>query len=113
MHNEASYHNWIDRLPADVREAVRDCMHKRRLAPGESVYRCGESAEALYQVVEGELEAIHVSAEGKELLLLLIYPGDCFRGERPDRRFHASIRRLRPPHEYRGGTPRRALCAVA
>jgi CRP-like cAMP-binding protein len=78
MHNEASYHNWIDRLPADVREAVRDCMHKRRLAPGESVYRCGESAEALYQVVEGELEAIHVSAEGKELLLILIYPGDCF-----------------------------------
>lgn len=78
MRSATSHHNWIDRLPADVREAVHGCMHKKRLARGEALFYCGDVVEALYQVVEGEMELINVSPTGKELLLYLLYSGDCF-----------------------------------
>jgi CRP-like cAMP-binding protein len=53
-------------------------MRKRRLAPGEVVFSTGEVAEAIYQVAEGELESTTVSPDGRELILYINYPGDCF-----------------------------------
>ena len=78
MPGTKNHHNWIDCLPPEVKKAVHSCMNKRRLASGEVVFHNGDVAEALYQVVEGELDAIMVSADGKELLLFILYPGDCF-----------------------------------
>ena len=71
-------HNWIDCLPAEVKAVVHSCMRKRRLAPGEVVFSTGEVSDALYQVVQGELESSTVSPDGKELILYINYPGDCF-----------------------------------
>jgi CRP-like cAMP-binding protein len=53
-------------------------MRKRQLAPGELAFSAGEVANALYQLVQGEIELSTVSPDGKELILYINYPGDCF-----------------------------------
>lgn len=78
MPDNFGIHNWIDCLPTEIREIVHGCMRKRQLAPEEVLFHSGEVAEALYQVVKGEIECSIVSPEGKELILYISYPGDCF-----------------------------------
>lgn len=78
MKNEIRVHNWFDCLPVEVKSAVLECMPTRRLAPGEILFSIGEVAEALYLVVQGEIEVSTVSSDGKELILYINYPGDCF-----------------------------------
>lgn len=78
MPDNFGVHNWIDCLPTEIREIVHGCMRKRQLAPQEVLFHAGEVAEALYQVVKGEIESSIVSPDGKELILYITYPGDCF-----------------------------------
>ncbi len=44
---------------------------------GESIYRFGEEADATYQVLNGSIQTSNVTAEGKEILLHIMQPGEC------------------------------------
>jgi CRP-like cAMP-binding protein len=70
--------NWLAALPEPVREAVADRCGRVRVESGESIYRQGDTATALYQVLEGRVQMRAFSRDGKELLYQHMEPGDCF-----------------------------------
>lgn len=70
--------NWLAALPEPVREAVAECSGQVRVASGESIYRQGDKATALYQILEGRVQMRAFSREGRELLYQHMEPGDCF-----------------------------------
>lgn len=53
-------------------------MCECKLAAGEIIYRAGDKANALYQILEGYVDATNVSVDGKEVLYHVMRPGDCF-----------------------------------
>jgi CRP-like cAMP-binding protein len=53
-------------------------MRPVEYADGESIYRYGEEADLLAQITSGLVELGIVSAEGKEILVHIMQPGDCF-----------------------------------
>lgn len=77
-HNDHVILNWISQLPNDIEERVRGAMSPKLFKAGESIYRYGEEADATYQVVEGSVQTNNVTAEGKELLMHIMMPGECF-----------------------------------
>jgi len=78
MKNLLRIHNWIDCLTEEIKKTVVSCMHKKRLESGEIVFSAGDKADALYRVQQGELESSTLSGAGKEFILNINYPGDCF-----------------------------------
>ena len=70
--------NWLAALPKLVREAVAERSGQVKVAAGESIYRQGDKATALYQILEGRVQMRAFSREGKELLYQHMEPGDCF-----------------------------------
>ncbi len=70
--------NWLAALPESVREAVAERSDQVNVKSGESIYRQGDKATALYQVLEGRVQMRAYSREGKELLYQHMEPGDCF-----------------------------------
>lgn len=76
--NRDSTLNWIAQLPEAVEAEVRAAMKLKPVQAGESIYRFGEEADALYQVISGSVQTSNVTAEGKEILLHIMQPGECF-----------------------------------
>lgn len=76
--NRESTLNWIAQLPLEVEQQVRAAMKPRFAKAGESIYRFGEEADATYQVLTGSIQTSNVTAEGKEILLHIMQPGECF-----------------------------------
>ncbi|TQV70567.1 Crp/Fnr family transcriptional regulator [Exilibacterium tricleocarpae] len=70
--------NWIDALPDTAKQAVVNTMTTRTFSDGEFVYLAGTPSEALYQVVEGLVRLTVMSPDGKEILMFVMRPGDCF-----------------------------------
>jgi CRP-like cAMP-binding protein len=70
--------NWLAALPESVRSAWAERCDQVRVAPGESIYRQGDTATAIYQVLEGRVQMRAFSSDGKELLYQHMEPGDCF-----------------------------------
>lgn len=50
----------------------------RHVATGRCVHRRGEAVQALYLVLEGELESLAESADGREARTGVLLPGDVF-----------------------------------
>jgi len=59
-------------------ESVRPFVLERTATKGEYIIDDGETAEALYLVISGALKEIKTSAEGKELILRIVRPGESF-----------------------------------
>ncbi|GAA6152360.1 Crp/Fnr family transcriptional regulator [Pseudoteredinibacter isoporae] len=76
--NRDSTLNWIAQLPAAVEAEVRAALKPRPIQAGETIYRFGEEADAIYQVTSGSVQTSNVTAEGKEILLHIMQPGECF-----------------------------------
>ena len=70
--------NWLAALPEPIREAVAERSYQLNVSSGESIYRQGDEATALYQILEGRVQMRVFSREGKELLYQHMEPGDCF-----------------------------------
>ena len=70
--------NWLTDVPRDVAAAVRTLSSRRRYASGDIVYRAGEESTDLFQVVSGSVHLRESSDEGKEVLLVVYGPGECF-----------------------------------
>ena len=78
MNPEDIDYNWIDRLPEQVKAAVQSTMCDREFTDGELIYRYGDDPDVLSQIRSGLVELSLVSAEGKEVLIHIMKPGDCF-----------------------------------
>jgi CRP/FNR family cyclic AMP-dependent transcriptional regulator len=63
--------------PAEV-EKVAALLRRRRYRTGEPVFREGDPGTALYVVETGEVKIVLGGAEGKEVVLSLLGPGEFF-----------------------------------
>jgi CRP/FNR family cyclic AMP-dependent transcriptional regulator len=63
-------------LPADVVEELMAVSVVKQFADGECVYAQGQEGDGLFGVVQGRIRLSNSSREGKELLVMLVEPGD-------------------------------------
>jgi CRP/FNR family transcriptional regulator, cyclic AMP receptor protein len=70
--------NWIDQLPEDVRQLVRDRMSSKLVDKGEVIYREGLLHTALWQIRSGAVRITNQSLDGKEVIFAIFSQGDCF-----------------------------------
>ena len=78
MNPEDTDYNWIARLPERARAAVHDTMLVREYLDGEQIYHYGDEPDVLSQIKSGLVELGLASVEGKEMLIHIMKPGDCF-----------------------------------
>ena len=65
-------------LDDDQRHQVISAGNERTLERGEVLFHEGESAEAIFAVISGQLKLVRYSPRGRELLLHLVHPGQTF-----------------------------------
>ena len=63
-------------LPADVVEELMAVSVLKQLTDGECVYAQGDDGDGLFGVVQGRIRLSNSSRDGKELLVMLVEPGD-------------------------------------
>jgi len=78
MNPDDTDYNWIARLPERVRAAVHNAMSVREYPDGEQIYHYGDEPDVLSQIKSGLVELGLASVEGKEMLIHIMKPGDCF-----------------------------------
>src|SRR3984957_11610778 len=59
-------------------ERIADVAVPRDFAPGQAVFREGDSSDTCYVVREGQLRAIRSHADGRTITLATFGPGDIF-----------------------------------
>jgi CRP/FNR family transcriptional regulator, cyclic AMP receptor protein len=69
-------------LPEDGLRELGERATRRSFARGQVIFREGDDAESLYVVVDGLVKVAVSNAEGLELILTTLRPGDAF-GELP------------------------------
>ena len=62
-------------IPDDVRADLAQCVRQERHEPGETVYRQGDEARALWIVVCGFVKLLRVAADGEETVIDVVGPG--------------------------------------
>lgn len=89
-----AHENWIDALPAAIKEAVRARMTLIDVPAGATLSVAGRPATRMFQVVEGYFRVNGVHQNGSAALIAIYIPGNCL-GEGPliaGRRYnHTSI----------------------
>lgn len=60
------------------RQALQQVTRSRMFLKGEFIFRDGEQSETLFVVNEGLIKLTKMSAEGKEQIVRLLFPGDFF-----------------------------------
>ena len=70
--------NWFETLSGEAAAAVARCCNRVELPARQNIYRRGEPAKALYQVVSGRVQMKTFSGDGRELLYVHMQAGDCF-----------------------------------
>lgn len=77
---EVSYTSgvWLDRLPAHIQADIKSVMVKKHFSDGEMIYAIGDRADESYIVDSGNVKLSNLTPEGKEYIITLIGPGDCF-----------------------------------
>jgi CRP-like cAMP-binding protein len=70
----------FDGLTADARKAWLDAARSREVARGAVVARQGEPATDLYLVASGFLKVVQGTADGHELIVRFVGPGEPFGG---------------------------------
>ncbi|WP_295875596.1 Crp/Fnr family transcriptional regulator [uncultured Zhongshania sp.] len=63
-------------LPADIVEELMAVSVLKQLTDGECVYAQGDDGDGLFGVVQGRIRLSNSSRDGKELLVMLVEPGD-------------------------------------
>lgn len=70
--------NWLSSLGEDVVEAIQASTQIKDYSSGSTIYRFGQRADNMYQIISGEVQANHVDGEGREILYHIMVAGDCF-----------------------------------
>ncbi|WP_423801131.1 Crp/Fnr family transcriptional regulator [Neobacillus sp. SAB-20_R2A] len=65
-------------LNEEDRQILQKVTRSRSFSKGEFIFRNGEQSEALFVVNEGLIKLTKMSAEGKEQIVRLLFPGDFF-----------------------------------
>jgi CRP/FNR family transcriptional regulator len=68
----------LERLDLEQRRRVVASGSERAFARGEIIFHEGETAEALFVVLAGQVKLVRYSPKGRELLLHLANPGQTF-----------------------------------
>ncbi len=74
--------NWIGQLPPHVREAMLARMTLVDIAAGATLIRAGDQARGTYQVESGYFRLLGLNSDGRQVLILIYGPDNCF-GESP------------------------------
>ena len=77
METEATL-NWIDKLPTEVRDAIRSSMTEITFDKGEIVMAKGQPPKAMHEVWSGEVAGTYQDTNGNELLVVLYSPNTSF-----------------------------------
>ena len=74
----SNLHNFVARLSGDVLEAMEaKFQHPRTYAAGEFLFQTGDESDVMYQLISGHINVGNYSADGKEMVLAKLQPGDC------------------------------------
>lgn len=65
-------------LSEEVLDYLARTLKPSRVAPGEAVFREGDSAREMYVVLDGEVEVLKSSRRGRPTRIAILGPGDCF-----------------------------------
>jgi CRP/FNR family transcriptional regulator, cyclic AMP receptor protein len=71
-------HSWISLLPEKLRDEVLRSMHPKTVRDGQRIYTVGETGGDSYLLVRGRVRVTNFAFDGKELLVMVLQPGDCF-----------------------------------
>lgn len=66
----------LARLELDTLSAMLEIASVRTIGPRQTLFREGETAEALYCILSGYVRTFHLSQQGREVDLLVHEPGD-------------------------------------
>jgi CRP-like cAMP-binding protein len=77
MHAETPL-GWFGELPAPLAEAFARSGERRKLARGALVHARGDVADGVYRVLSGGVRVSSLTADGRELVLTHLLPGDLF-----------------------------------
>ena len=69
---------WFRSAPAAMRAPLLEAGRVEHLAPGERLFTRGDSDDGLYCVLDGPMRIGAASSSGKEALLAVIEPVNCF-----------------------------------
>jgi len=69
--------NWIEALSPPTRTAVRAAMILRTVEDGAEIFHQGDDRRTLFEILEGHVAIVRLSAEGEEILVALFGPGSC------------------------------------
>ena len=69
---------FLDGLPGPSRRATLAQARRRSLALGEILFRQDEPAEALFLVETGRLKLTQLTAEGRQVIVRIVGPGEVF-----------------------------------
>lgn len=69
---------WFAELPEPLREAFEAHGVRRRLQPGALLHARGDAADGIYRVLSGGVRVSSLTADGRELVLTHLQPGDVF-----------------------------------
>lgn len=65
-------------LEADVLDRIRTSVFEVRLQKGQILFTEGEPAQAMYGLRSGQVKIYKVSPDGREQVLRIMGPGECF-----------------------------------
>ena len=66
-------------LSDDVLERLTQMLRVQRVAPGDTIFREGDStAREMYVVLDGEMEVSRRSRRGRDMRIAILGPNDCF-----------------------------------
>ena len=88
--------NWIAEVPEKVQRTINERMDRVELPPGSILKNAGDAPTAMYQIEEGYLRLLGLHVDGRQLLIQIYGPGNCF-GETPivaNRPFNHTTRAL-------------------
>jgi len=73
-----SNENWIAALPEPVRREILERMVPRDLTAGELLIEAGAESLGIYQLERGYLRLLADHADGRQTLIVVYRPGNCF-----------------------------------
>jgi CRP/FNR family cyclic AMP-dependent transcriptional regulator len=73
-----SHENWIGALPEAVRGEILELMVPRDLLAGDVLIEAGAESVGIYQLDRGYLRLVADHADGRQTLILVYRPGNCF-----------------------------------
>ncbi len=77
-HRVVTRENWVAELPGPAREAILGRMTVLDVPAGGIIARAGDPASRVFQVVEGYVRLDGLREDGRQALITIYLPGNCY-----------------------------------